>query len=84
MRREFHINYEKKKEDWKQYVKEITTFLTKEEPQNDILPPKDKKEPLDAKISRLTANNTTTETKSSKQKDTHKEKLFREEQLSLF
>ena len=39
-----------------------------------ILPPEDKKEPLDAKIERLTANNTTSAPKSSKQKDTNKEK----------
>ena len=84
MRREFHTDYEKKKEDWKHYVEEIKTYLAKEEPEKDFLPPEDKKEPLDAKISRLTANNTTTQTKSSKQKDTHKEKLFWEEQLSLF
>ena len=83
--REFHTDYEKKKEDWKQYVEEIKSFLAKEEPENDIFPPEDKKEPLDAKIERLTANNTTTETKSSKQKDINKEKLFqKEEQLSLF
>ena len=50
-----------------------------------LSPPEDKKEPLDAKIERLTANNTTTEPKSSKQKDTQQEKLFqKEEQLSLF
>ena len=85
MRREFHIDYEKKKEDWKQYVEEIKSFLAKEKSENDIVPPKDKKEPLESKISRLTANNTTTDPKSSKQKDTHKEKLFqKEEQLSLF
>lgn len=29
MRREFHTDYEKKKEDWKQYVKEIKSFLRK-------------------------------------------------------
>ena len=85
MRREFHTDYEKKKEDWKQYVEEIKSFLAKDEPQNDILPAEDKKEPLEAKIERLTANNTITEPKSSKQKDTHKEKPFqKEEQLSLF
>ena len=43
MRREFHIDYEKKKEDWKQYVEEKNVFLAKEEPQKDILPPEDKK-----------------------------------------
>ena len=34
--REFHTDYEKKKEDWKQYVEEIKSFLAKEEPENDI------------------------------------------------
>ena len=72
MRREFHTDYEKKKEDWKQYVEEIKSFLAKEESEKDILPPEDKKEPLEAKISHLTANNTTTETKSSKQNSTNK------------
>ena len=85
MLREFHTDYEKKKEDWKQYVEEIKSFLAKENPENDILPTEDKKEPLESKIDRLTANNTTSEPKSSKQKDTNKEKLFqKEEQLSLF
>ena len=85
MRREFHTDYEKKKEDWKRYVEEIKSFLAKEQPENDILPTEDKKEPLEAKIDRLTANNTTSEPKSSKQKDTNKEKPFqKEEQLSLF
>ena len=68
-----------------QYVEEIKSFLAKEESENDIVPPENKKEPLEAKISRLTANNTTTEPKSNKQKDTQQEKLFqKEEQLSLF
>ena len=85
MQRVFHIDYEKKKEDRKRYVEEKNVFLAKGKPENDILPPEDKKEPLDAKISHLTANNTTSEPKSSKQKDTHKEKPFqKEEQLSLF
>ena len=38
MRRDFHIDYEKKKEDWKRYVEEIKTFLAKEKPENDIVP----------------------------------------------
>ena len=85
MRREFHTDYEKKKEDWKRYVKEIKSFLVKEDSEKDIFPPEDKKEPLDVKIERLTANNTTSEPKSNKQKDTNKEKPFqKEEQLSLF
>ena len=47
--------------------------------------PEDKKEPLDAKISRLTANNTRPKPKNSKQKDTkQKEQFQKEEQLSLF
>ncbi|MBQ2860132.1 MAG: hypothetical protein IJE80_03110, partial [Peptococcaceae bacterium] len=74
MRREFHTDYEKKKEDWKRYADEIKSFLVKEDSEKDIFPPEDKKEPLEVKIERLTANNTTSEPKSSKQKDTNKEK----------
>ena len=36
--REFHTDYEKKKEDWKQYVEEIKSFLAKEKPENDYSP----------------------------------------------
>ena len=43
MRREFHTDYEKKKEDWKHYVEEIKSFLSKEELENDILLQKTKK-----------------------------------------
>ena len=75
MQRVFHIDYEKKKEDRKQYVEEKKSFLAKENPENDILPPEDKKEPLDAKIERLTANNTTSDAKSNKQNSTNKKEL---------
>ena len=36
MRREFHTDYEKKKEDRKRYVEEIKVFLAKEEPEKDF------------------------------------------------
>ena len=50
-----------------------------------FLPTEDMKEQLEDKIDRFTANNTTSEPKSNKQKDTNKEKPFqKEEQLSLF
>ena len=39
-----------------------------------FLPTEDMKEQLEDKIDRFTANNTTSEPKSSKQKDTNKEK----------
>lgn len=37
MHRDFYIDYEKKKKDWKRYVEEINSFLEREHPQNDIL-----------------------------------------------
>ena len=38
MRRDFHIDYEKKKEDRKRYVEEIKSFLAKVRSDNDISP----------------------------------------------
>jgi hypothetical protein len=83
MRREFHIDYEKKKEDWKRYVEEIKSFLAKEELENDIVPQEDKKEPLDAKISRLTENNTTLKAKISTQNSTNKKNYPKQDSSSF-
>ena len=85
MRRDFYVDYDRLKEDWVRYAEEIKSFLAREKTAEQICPAEDKKEPLEAKIDRLTANNTTSEPKSSKQKDTKQEKPFqKEEQLFLF
>ena len=83
MRREFRFDYEEKKEDWQQYVEEKNVFLVKEKPQKDILPPEDKKEPLDAKISRLTENNTTLKAKISTQNSTNKKNYPKQDSSSF-
>lgn len=83
MRRDFYVDYEKKKDDWERYVGEIKSFLTKARSKNNICPVGDVKEPLEAKIERLTASDTTSQLKHSKQQASKKE-LFYEEQLSLF
>ena len=84
MQRVFHIDYEKKKEYWKQYVEEKKAFLAKENSEKDILPPEDKKEPLDAKISRLTENNTTLKAKISTQNSTNKKNYPKQDSSSFY